>query len=87
MRSVAPSARWWDQRKIFGCTFHSQKVGLPCNGSCPVGSFLCGEVCGEDDDVCVTNEFLSLHCPRFARMIQNKTSTETVKGFARSSKS
>lgn len=25
--------------------------------------------------------------PRFARMIQNKTSTETVKGFARSSKS
>ena len=67
--------------------FRLQKVGLPCNGSCPVGSFLCGEVCGEDDDVCVTNEFLSLHCPRFARMIQNKTSTETVKGFARSSKS
>ena len=30
--------------------------------------------------------FLSLR-PRFARMIQNKTSTETVKGFARFSKS
>ena len=58
-------------------------MGLPCNGSCPVGSFLCGEVCGEDDDVCVLR--LSLR-PRFALMIQNKTSTETVKGFARSSK-
>ena len=68
------------------CTFRLQKVGLPCNGSCPVGSFLCGEVRGENDDVCFTNEFLSLR-PRFARMIQNKTSTETVKGFARSSKS
>ena len=70
-------------RKIFWCMFHFQKVGLPCNGSCPVGSFLCGEVCGENDDMCVTNEFLSLR-PRFALMIQSKTSTETVKGFARS---
>ena len=72
--------------KFFGCTFRFQKVGLPCNGSCQVGSFLCGEVYSEDNDVCVTNEILSL-LPRFALMIQKKTNTETVKGFARSSKS
>ena len=54
MRSVAPSARWWDEGKNIFFTFRFQKVGLPCNGSCPVGSFLCGEVCGENDDVCVS---------------------------------
>ena len=55
-----------------------------CPATDPVQSDLsCVERFVEKMMMCV---FLSLR-PRFARMIQNKINTETVKGFARFSKS
>ena len=81
MRSAAPSARWWDQG-IFFLLFVSKRWDCPATD--PVQSDLSYvERFVVKMMMCV---FLSPR-PRFARMIQNKTSTETVKGFARFSKS
>jgi len=60
------------------CGSECQMVGLPCNGSCSSGTFLCGEVT-------LMSNFLFLGL-RFAPMILNKISTGTAMGSARSFK-
>ena len=60
------------------CGSECQMVGLPCNGSCPSGTFICGEV------KLVASEILKLFLDlRSARMIPNKTSTGIAKESAR----
>ena len=62
------------------CGSQCQMVGLPCNGSCPSGTFLCGEVILMSIVQAINFLFLGL---RFALMILNKISTRTATGSAR----
>ena len=71
---------FWSQVDLYEeCGSQCQMVGLPCNGSCPSGTFLCGEV-----KPIVQHENLSFFGSRFAQMILNKTSIATARESVRS---
>ena len=70
----------WSQVDLYEeCGSQCQMVGLPCNGSCPSGTFLCGEV-----KPIVQHKNLSFFGSRFAQMILNKTSIGTARESVRS---